>query len=285
MLNIKTHNYNKMKTENKQKVINLAFEKELPQDNTYPDSFWAWGTVEILDSQADCVRVEGVSWERYHRPEDNVYLKVYPSHIKILANGEPAVIGIVREIVKTSKNVNGKDYPAIKFLIELAHGADGNLLPLAAIYKNLIFSDQNLVDSTSIGFFIKDGYEMSNGDDIIKSELYEISLTSIPANCQANIKKELSKLYNKKEIDETMPKPKEPEKGCGDKPIKKEIDIEQFINELKSKYETIIANQSTIDQKLNIIIELMPTEDYDEPLDPIEDEALKKLTERLKKTI
>jgi hypothetical protein len=265
--------------------IDCKVEKAIEMEKENPNSFWVWGSVEIFDTESDVIRIDGMSWERYHRPEEGIFLKVYPSHLHEMADGTPAVVGIVKQIIKTEKEIDGTKYKALKMLVELAVGADGELVELAKIWKNFIFSPQNLVDSVSIGVLVHNGYEMKEGGrDIIQSELYELSITPMPANCQANIKKALNKMFgDKKEIKNMIIEEPIKEEGCGDKP-KNEKELEENIMIVLQSLSDKIDN---IGKKIDIIIELMPVED-DVDEDSIEKEKakndeLKKLHNDLKK--
>lgn len=167
------------------KTINKTFSvtKDTPQDAP-DDLLWVWASVEITDSMGDVISIAGLNWNQYHNPPDT-YLKILAGHARELPDGTPAIVGRVERIMKTVKTVDGKTVPALAIGISFAKDGDGNLLPLAKAYKDLI--DGGYLDSFSVGIMVLAYDETRTGLNITKSELFEVSACAIPANASANV--------------------------------------------------------------------------------------------------
>jgi len=117
-----------------------------------------------------------------------------------LADGTPPIIGRVERFWKTTVEVEGEEVKALAFAFSFARDDDNELTPLAAAYKKLM---PKYLDSFSVGMMVDEWEprEESNGFDINKSSLYEISVVAIPANAEANVVKAIKKVFEEQEIE------------------------------------------------------------------------------------
>lgn len=139
-------------------------------------SEWGIASLERKDMVKDVVRVAGIRTGEFHNPP-HTHLKILPQHLKVLPSGEPAVIGRVEEF----KDADVDGQPAKLFRFTWAKDGKGNVTEFASKYKDLY--DGGYLDSFSIGFQPQDGARNKDGGyDITQSELFEISVVSIPCN-------------------------------------------------------------------------------------------------------
>jgi len=163
--------------------------------------FWAYCSRETEDTVGDIVRQDGLDFSEYHRPDDGVYLKILAQHVHSLPDGKAAVVGLVKDVVKTVSPYKGKMVKATAIYIEwLRDPATGALLELAAHYKQMV--DAGGIDQTSVGMMVTDYTVMqAGGMDIKRATLHEVSLVSVPCLSSATLIKTLKeKGY---EVDDT----------------------------------------------------------------------------------
>lgn len=136
------------------------------------DGFKVVLSKEIEDRDGEVVDIDGISIENYVK--NPVLLDSHNIHGSVADN----VLGRMSNINKT------KDASGIKMLSGTAEFAD---TPSGKIARMLV--ENGFVKTVSIGFAVSE-YDTST-NRISKSELYETSLVSVPANVQATIGKSL----------------------------------------------------------------------------------------------
>lgn len=142
------------------------------------DPTWVVMSAEIpADDErgGDVLRIEGMDCE------DGIPLLA--QHMRALSDGTPAVIGKVAQVKKGTTIWKGKKVPALLGLPEFAD------TPLANKYKALW---PEFLNKVSIGAYIKeyqpiDPKQPWDGWDIKKSEIFELSVVTIPANPAAGV--------------------------------------------------------------------------------------------------
>ena len=177
----------------------LSVVKDLPDGEVAEGLLWAYASVESVDMMGDVVRIAGISWDDYHQPPAR-HLKILASHARSLPSGEPPIVGRVEKFLRTV--VNG--VPALMFAMSWATDGEGNVTPLAKLYKDLY--DGGYMESFSVGIIVDEARDTDTGIEIIKSSLFEISAVAVPANADAHAIKALKELgveveEEKKEAD------------------------------------------------------------------------------------
>ena len=175
--------------ENKQVKTNKQVEVKELQFND--NRIKGLATVEVHDIEGDIVRVDGIDLSRH---TDKSPIKILANHIGS-DNGKPTVVGKVLSFNKTVTVQNGQEVKVLAFEMEFAE------TDLAKEYKSLV--QGGFIDSFSIGFvgqsvpIVNEQKELT-GFDFVKSQLFEISLVSIPANQYANVYKSFIKQHDDK---------------------------------------------------------------------------------------
>lgn len=129
-------------------------------------------TKEVQDRDGEVVDIDGISIDNYVK--NPVLIDAH----NITGSVTQTVLGRLKNVTKT------KDVDGVKILSGTAEFAD---TPSGQIAKSLV--ENGFVKTVSIGFGVLD-YDAKDMR-ISKSELYETSLVSVPANIQATIGKSL----------------------------------------------------------------------------------------------
>jgi hypothetical protein len=151
------------------------------------DGFWLYASREVVDSEGDIIRIDGMDLSKYHDPANGTHLKILAQHLRVLPNGMSPVVAVVKDYVKTTVGYKGKLVKALALWCEWLKTEEGKLLPLSKHYREMVESGG--IDSGSVGIII-DEYqklEETGGLDITKSSMFECSLVTIPANGSATM--------------------------------------------------------------------------------------------------
>lgn len=228
-------------------------------------------SVQMEDSDGDVITIDGITFDKYHNPPQR-HLKLLAQHMASNMEAEPTVVGRIERFFKTTVVENGEEVPALAFAFSFAKDEEGQLTPLAATYRKLM---PRYIDSFSVGVMVKEWDERkeSGGMDIKSSELFEISVVSVPSNPGANVLQTIAKTFKKqnlalpKDLNDTLKEDKEgskeepKEEKEGSKEEDKEInntikdyneDIKKYID---SKFESIIERLDSIEASLVIASE------------------------------
>lgn len=148
------------------------------------DTLTAFATVEVKDREGDIIRVAG--FEMDHSPQSS--LKVYgTTHgYKSLPNGDPPIIGVIKDYAKITTDVGGKPVPAVAFEMAWAKGEGGELTDFARKMKGLF--DASTLDAFSVGIHVEKHIPLRGGrHDVVKSRCFEISASPLPVNKYATV--------------------------------------------------------------------------------------------------
>lgn len=159
--------------------IQGEFLKDAPPELEKADGkYWVVMSAEVPPDDergGDVIRIAGMECE------DGIPLLA--QHMRTLSDGSPAVIGKVEKTVQSKISWKGQKLPAKLGQICFAE------TPLAKKYASLW---PEFVNKVSVGAFIKE-YEPLDpkspygGWDIKKSEVFELSVVTIPANPAASV--------------------------------------------------------------------------------------------------
>ena len=245
-------------------------------------------SVEIVDVDGDLIEIDAIDYSKYHNPPQR-HLKILAQHAFSNADGTPAIVGRVERFFKTTVDIKGVETKALGFAFSFAKDEEGELTPLAKAYKSLM---PKYLDSFSVGMLVHewDQRKDTGGVTVTKGELYEISAVSVPANCEANVLKEIKKAFKSQQIElkdvsvETEKtvetEIKEVQEEESNTSTDNNEDIKTFINE---KFDALMERIDTIESALSVMSEGADQTDAQED-QPAEDiEAIKQIQKALEK--
>lgn len=245
-------------------------------------------SVEIVDVDGDFIEIDAIDYSKYHNPPQR-HLKILAQHAFSNADGTPAIVGRVERFFQTTVDINGEETKALGFAFSFAKDEEGELTPLAKAYKSLM---PKYLDSFSVGMLVHDWDKRKDtgGVTVTRGELYEISAVSVPANCEANVLKEIKKAFKSQQIElkdvsvETEKtvesETKEVHEEESNTSTDSNEDIKTFITE---KFDTLLERIDTIESTLSVMSEGAEQTDAqeDQPAENIE--AIKNVQKALEK--
>lgn len=257
-------------------------------------------SVEIVDVDGDFIEIDAIDYSKYHNPPQR-HLKILAQHAFSNADGTPAIVGRVERFFKTTVDVKGVETKALGFAFSFARDEEGELTPLAKAYKSLM---PKYLDSFSVGMLVHewDQRKDTGGVTVTRGELYEISAVSVPANCEANVLKEIKKAFKSQQIELKVQdskkestcnkdvsvstektvetEPKEEHKEESNTSTDNYEDIKTFIND---KFDALMERIDTIESAISVMSEGAEQTDAqeDQPAENIE--AIKQIQNALEK--
>lgn len=179
----------------KKRFNHLSVLKELPAElserhPTSDDGMWVWASRELIDSSGDLVLSDGISFSEFHNPQEGIYLKVLAQHLRELPDGTAPVLGLVKDFMVLAAPFKNRMVKGLAVWFEWLKDKDGQLLPLARQYKEMV--DAGGIDQCSIGITASDYEPMTNtgGWLIRQCSIFELSLVTIAANQGASLLKQ-----------------------------------------------------------------------------------------------
>lgn len=249
-------------------------------------------SVEIVDVDGDFIEIDAIDYSKYHNPPQR-HLKILAQHAFSNADGTPAIVGRVERFFKTTVDVNGVETKALGFAFSFARDEEGELTPLAKAYRSLM---PKYLDSFSVGMLVHEWEKRKDtgGVTVTKGELYEISAVSVPANCEANVLKEIKKAFKSQQIElkdvsletektvktEIKVETKEVYEEESNTSTNNYEDIKTFINE---KFDALMERIDTIESTLIVMSEGAEQTDEQETQPAENIEAIKNIQKALEK--
>lgn len=166
------------------------------------EDFLAIAATEMIDTEGDIIRIDGLDYSGYHNPDQNKHMKLLAGHkISASDSGLPLIVGRVERFIRTTV----KDHKALLFTGSFARDREGQLTPLSQAYKSLM---PKYLNQFSVGAMITKVADIETGLDIQKANLYEVSFVTVPANSEAEtlIMKSINKASTNNALDSYIEK-------------------------------------------------------------------------------